>query len=129
MTDRVGMACGTSLEFWEKAYQLASPFGTFGDAAAFSTKPLSHRYSEPLDYRMEALMAENDQDRELSRDLAVYQRLSGRYQSHVTIMWQAPALGPRPFQDRFRGLNHDPWRVLRCDHERRAGRGKVTKLR
>ena len=35
----------------------------------------------------------------------------------------------RPFQDRFEGLNHDPWRVLRCDHERRAGRGKVTKLR
>lgn len=36
---------------------------------------------------------------------------------------------PRPFQDRFRGLNHDPWRVLRSDHGRRAGRGKVTKLR
>ena len=36
---------------------------------------------------------------------------------------------PRPFQDRFGGLNHDSWRVLRCDHERRAGRGKVTKLR
>ena len=35
----------------------------------------------------------------------------------------------RPFQDRFGGLNHDSWRVLRCDHERRAGRGKVTKLR
>jgi hypothetical protein len=30
----------------------------------------------------------------------------------------------RPFQDRFRGLNHDPWRVLRSDHERRAGRGR-----
>ena len=29
----------------------------------------------------------------------------------------------------FGGLNHDSWRVLRCDHERRGGRGKVTKLR
>ena len=29
----------------------------------------------------------------------------------------------------FWGLNHDSWRVLRCDHERRAGRGEVTKLR
>lgn len=38
-------------------------------------------------------MVENEQDRELSRDLAVYQRLSDRYQSHITIMWQAPALG------------------------------------
>lgn len=38
-------------------------------------------------------MVENDRDRELSRDLAVYQRLSERYQAHVTIMWQAPALG------------------------------------
>jgi hypothetical protein len=38
-------------------------------------------------------MVEDDQDRNLSRDLAVYQRVSDRYQSHVTIMWQAPALG------------------------------------
>jgi hypothetical protein len=29
----------------------------------------------------------------------------------------------------FAVLNHDSWRVLRCDHERRAGQGKVTKLR
>ena len=41
----------------------------------------------------------------------------------------SPPPEPRPFQDRFGGLNHDSWRVLRCDHERRAGRGKVTKLR
>ncbi len=38
-------------------------------------------------------MIENDRGKELSRDLAVYQRLSDRYQSHVTIMWQAPTLG------------------------------------
>jgi hypothetical protein len=42
---------------------------------------------------MEISMVENDRGRELSQDLAVYQRLSDRYQSHVTIMWQAPALG------------------------------------
>ena len=29
----------------------------------------------------------------------------------------------------FRGLDHGSWRMLRCDHERRAGRGHVTKLR
>jgi hypothetical protein len=38
-------------------------------------------------------MTESDLDRKLSRDLAVYQRLSDRYQAHITIMWQAPALG------------------------------------
>jgi len=38
-------------------------------------------------------MVENDRSRDLGPDLAVYQRLSERYQSHVTIMWQAPALG------------------------------------
>jgi hypothetical protein len=27
------------------------------------------------------------------------------------------------------GSSHDSWRVLRCGHERRAGRGKMTKLR
>lgn len=42
---------------------------------------------------METSRVENDRDRELSRDLAVYQCLSERYQAHVTIMWQAPALG------------------------------------
>jgi hypothetical protein len=34
-----------------------------------------------------------DRDHNPNRSLAVYQRLSDRYQSHVTIMWQAPALG------------------------------------
>jgi hypothetical protein len=34
-----------------------------------------------------------DLDDNRNRSLAVYQRLSDRYQSHVTIMWQAPALG------------------------------------
>jgi hypothetical protein len=34
-----------------------------------------------------------DRDDNRNRSLAVYQRLSDRYQSHVTIMWQAPALG------------------------------------
>src|SRR5580658_10704834 len=29
----------------------------------------------------------------------------------------------------FYGVSHDLQRALRCDHERRAGRGKVTKLR
>ena len=38
-------------------------------------------------------MHENDRGRELDQTLAVYQRLSDRYQSHITIMWQAPALG------------------------------------
>jgi hypothetical protein len=42
---------------------------------------------------MKVSMSESEQDRQLSRELAVYQRLSDRYQSHVTIMWQAPALG------------------------------------
>ena len=36
-----------------------------------------------------------------------------------------PTAVPRSFW----GLNHDSWRMLRCDHERRGGRGKVTKLR
>ncbi len=38
-------------------------------------------------------------------------------------------LAPRPFQDHFLLLRHVSWQVLRCDHDRRAGRGEVTKLR
>jgi len=36
-----------------------------------------------------------------------------------------PATLPRPFQDRFRDLDHDSWRILRRDHDRRALRGNV----
>ena len=38
----------------------------------------------------------------------------------------APAHAPRPFQNRFDGLDQDSWRVLRSDHDRRAGRGTGT---
>jgi hypothetical protein len=36
---------------------------------------------------------------------------------------------PRPFQDRFEGGVAIGGGVLRSDHERRVGRGNVTKLR
>src|SRR5215204_4264738 len=38
-------------------------------------------------------MDDKNRDDNSNQSLAVYQRLSDRYQSHVTIMWQAPALG------------------------------------
>jgi hypothetical protein len=40
----------------------------------------------------------------------------------------APGHAPRPFQNRFDGLDQDSWRVLRSDHDRRAGRGNGVAL-
>jgi hypothetical protein len=63
------------------------------------------------------------------RALACFGHCCGRFPLGGAVMPRPSMPSPRPFQDRFGGLNRDSWRVLRCDHERRGGREKVTKLR
>ncbi len=47
----------------------------------------------------------------------------------LAAMLLMPAAQATAVPRSFLGASHDSYRALRCDHERRAGRGKVTKLR